>query len=299
MKRTEQKQNTRARVLRAAKRCIANRDVRDVSMQEIARRAKVSVGALYVHFDGRDALIDGTIDELQLGLLDRFGAALLAIDDPSTAAAIRRLAVSYVAAFDELRPFVSLYASHVARSTSTEVLRGGGAAAPLVQMVNATLGSLRLERTSVDRPFLAAALVSLWRAAALSQTARPAWRQRQRQRDNSLRGRRQRPTGGLGSGAREERIRRRDPEALQRRFRTSWKGDVHRSRRRKGPCNGLEERERHVLTHRADPILVRLGDRRQADGHVRRQVRPGPQVRERFDRQRADVQLSPVEPVVT
>jgi AcrR family transcriptional regulator len=174
MKRKEQKENTRARVLEAAKHCIANRDVREVSMQEIALRAKLSVGALYVHFESRDALIDGLIDELQDALIAQLKTALLAIEKPSTPAAIRRLATSFVEAFDDLRPFVALYASHVARSTSTEALRGSGAAAPLVQMVNATLGSLPSKATSTDRPLLAAALVSLWRAAALSQTARPA-----------------------------------------------------------------------------------------------------------------------------
>ena len=173
MKRKDQKENTRARVLLAARTCIANRDVRDVSMLELAQSAGVSVGALYVHFDNREALIDAIVGELQSELVASFRSTLLAIAEASVPLAVHHLATAFVTAIEEFRPYLSLYASHSARMTSVAVLRTSGAAAPLVQMVNATLGSLLSPDVRLDLPFFAASLLSVWRAAALSQSARP------------------------------------------------------------------------------------------------------------------------------
>jgi len=53
----------RAETLVAARRLIAERGHRDVSMRDIAGDVGCSVSSLYFHFDSRDALIHALIDE--------------------------------------------------------------------------------------------------------------------------------------------------------------------------------------------------------------------------------------------
>jgi AcrR family transcriptional regulator len=74
---TEKGRATRARILQAASRLIAERGVDRVSLEDVEREAGVGRSQLYHYFDGRDdllrAVIDTTTDALlgaQDGLLD-------------------------------------------------------------------------------------------------------------------------------------------------------------------------------------------------------------------------------------
>ena len=53
----------RQQTLDVARRLIGERGYRDVSMRDIASEVGCSVSSLYLHFDGRDALIHTLIDE--------------------------------------------------------------------------------------------------------------------------------------------------------------------------------------------------------------------------------------------
>jgi AcrR family transcriptional regulator len=75
--RTQKGRSTRARILHAATRLIAERGVERVSLEDVEREAGVGRSQLYHYFDGRDdllrAVIDTTTDEVlgsQDGLLD-------------------------------------------------------------------------------------------------------------------------------------------------------------------------------------------------------------------------------------
>jgi AcrR family transcriptional regulator len=173
-KRQARKEATRARVLQAAKECFENRDVREVHIQEIAARADTAVGSIYVHFAHREALMDAVVSELQAKLVARFSAQLRAVSSASIEAMLGDLASTFVDSLGELMPYLSLYASHSSRVMSVDSLRSGASAAPLVQMVNASLGSLlKPSAFRTDVAVLAAGIVSLWRGAAISFVARP------------------------------------------------------------------------------------------------------------------------------
>ena len=59
----EKGSDLRAQTLAAARRLIVEHGHRDVSMRDIASEVGCSVSSLYLHFDGRDALIHTLIDE--------------------------------------------------------------------------------------------------------------------------------------------------------------------------------------------------------------------------------------------
>lgn len=70
----------RDRLMAAATELFAERGV-DVPLDEIARRAQVSIGTLYNHFPNRGALLDAVLPE-RLAELDRLAAKAMADPDP-------------------------------------------------------------------------------------------------------------------------------------------------------------------------------------------------------------------------
>ena len=75
---TQKGRATRARILKAASRLIADRGVNQVTLEDVEREAEVGRSQLYHYFDGRDdlvrAVIDTTTDAVlgdQAGLLDQ------------------------------------------------------------------------------------------------------------------------------------------------------------------------------------------------------------------------------------
>ena len=70
----------RDRLRSAAAEVIAERGL-DAPLEEIARRAQVSIGTLYNHFPSRDALLDDVFPA-RLSALDRLAADALAVADP-------------------------------------------------------------------------------------------------------------------------------------------------------------------------------------------------------------------------
>jgi AcrR family transcriptional regulator len=70
----------RDRLVSAAAEMFGERGV-DVPLDEVARRAGVSIGTLYNHFPNRGALLDAVLPE-RLAEFDRFAQSALADPDP-------------------------------------------------------------------------------------------------------------------------------------------------------------------------------------------------------------------------
>ncbi|MFO0676990.1 MAG: TetR/AcrR family transcriptional regulator [Polyangiaceae bacterium] len=174
MKRKDQKVATRARILEAAKKVLRDRDERDASIQEIAAEAGTSVGALYVHFVSREGLVDAVVADLHGEFIGRFRERLLGQTSRSVTNVLRDVATFYVAAVREARGFVPLLASHSARTATADVVRVGGGAAPVIQMLNATMVSVSARvPVSGDLALLVNVIASVWRGVAISAWSRP------------------------------------------------------------------------------------------------------------------------------
>lgn len=69
---------TLARILGAAKTLLATRDLDDITVEDIAREAGVSVGALYTRFKGKDELLTHLLDATQREQVGRLEEVLAA-----------------------------------------------------------------------------------------------------------------------------------------------------------------------------------------------------------------------------
>lgn len=142
-------------------------------MLDISSHAGTSVGAIYVHFENREALIDALMTEFRTDVMMALIGALTSTEDRSVARAVERLAEAYLSKLSALSPYVSVFASYSARTMSSDAL-GGKDAAPFIQMLNATLGTVRASVSfDGDLPVLASTIASIWRGVALAAVARP------------------------------------------------------------------------------------------------------------------------------
>jgi AcrR family transcriptional regulator len=64
-KKAEQSEATRRRLLKVARRLFASRGYAGTSIEEIARRARVTKGALYHHFDSKQEVFRAVYEDLQ------------------------------------------------------------------------------------------------------------------------------------------------------------------------------------------------------------------------------------------
>jgi AcrR family transcriptional regulator len=83
----------RDRLLDAAERCFARSGFNAATMQEIAREARVSAGAVYLYFASKDALVAGIAERDRRLIAKDFGAL---VDAPDFFAALEALARHYV-----------------------------------------------------------------------------------------------------------------------------------------------------------------------------------------------------------
>src|SRR3954453_5560784 len=72
---------TRARLLRVSRDLFAKRGYADVGTEEIARRAKVTRGALYHHFRDKQDLFRAVHEQLEAELVESLGARIAGIED--------------------------------------------------------------------------------------------------------------------------------------------------------------------------------------------------------------------------
>jgi TetR/AcrR family transcriptional repressor of nem operon len=74
--RTEQKEQTRADILRSADRLVRARGIAGASVAAVMKGARLTVGGFYAHFRSKDALIEDVLRRAVRGMRDRFVAPL-------------------------------------------------------------------------------------------------------------------------------------------------------------------------------------------------------------------------------
>jgi AcrR family transcriptional regulator len=84
-RRAEYSAQTRAALLRVARRLFAQHGYARTATEEVVRRARVTRGALYHHFKDKEDLFKAVYDEEQKKLAERTSAAAAAAPDPWSA----------------------------------------------------------------------------------------------------------------------------------------------------------------------------------------------------------------------
>lgn len=116
----ERRASTRAALLAAGRELFAEKGFAGAGREEIVERAGVTRGAMYHHFESKEALFQAVYEEVEQEVLVRIAEAAMAATDPLEQ--LRRGAMAYldVAANDEVRRICLLDAPSV---LSTEVKR--------------------------------------------------------------------------------------------------------------------------------------------------------------------------------
>jgi AcrR family transcriptional regulator len=81
-RRAENTQATRAALIDAARELFAQRGFAAVSTEEIVRRARVTRGALYHHFTGKEGLFEAVFEQVESELTERIAADAMQAADP-------------------------------------------------------------------------------------------------------------------------------------------------------------------------------------------------------------------------
>lgn len=112
---------TKARIERAALELFAARGVDGVSVKELAEAARISVGALYRHFDSKEALALSLFDAIHARLHDGVKAALEAAENFDEA--VVGVVESYCRAADDDPALFGYHLTHMVRFTTREDVR--------------------------------------------------------------------------------------------------------------------------------------------------------------------------------
>ena len=87
----EDKSSRRQSLLRAARDCFAERDYDAVTIAEVARRARLAKGTVFLYFDTKEALFLDVLDELLHEWLDVLHDAVAQDDRPWPSARLARI----------------------------------------------------------------------------------------------------------------------------------------------------------------------------------------------------------------
>jgi AcrR family transcriptional regulator len=176
LSRVESKEQTRRRLLEAAKRVFRRRGYRGASVEAIAAEAGYTVGALYSNFERKDDLLLALLEEEIGAITKRVVAAAAEADDAIEK--LRRGALEWMAVLDEEREFYVLLIEfwtlwvrdpELRREHAKRFAALRGALGPLVEEQSRQLRlSLRLSPEEVG-----AAVVALADGLALQRLADP------------------------------------------------------------------------------------------------------------------------------
>jgi AcrR family transcriptional regulator len=97
----ERSEATRAALIEAARGLFAERGYAEVGTQEIVRRAGLTRGALYHHFDGKRELFEAVYERLEAELAERIASGALLANADSPLTAMRAGAEMFLAACTE------------------------------------------------------------------------------------------------------------------------------------------------------------------------------------------------------
>jgi len=81
----ERGEPTRERIVQAARELVVERGYADVSTADVLKRAGVSRGGLYHHFDGKDQLMAAVLEALERDFITRLAEAVAEQPDPLSA----------------------------------------------------------------------------------------------------------------------------------------------------------------------------------------------------------------------
>ena len=81
-RKVEQGQATRRELVAIATRLFVAHGYHDTSIDAVLAEAGISRGALYHHFDGKDALFEAVLDQVEHDVAERVAKAARGIDDP-------------------------------------------------------------------------------------------------------------------------------------------------------------------------------------------------------------------------
>ncbi len=162
--RDARKARTRARLKEAALAAFAEHGYAEASIADITRSASVAQGTFYVHFSGKEAVLDELLADFNRGLVDAFGARDFAIP-PGFGGDLRPLVEALAGTFLDYwatqRQLVLVFAQRAAAGLRVEELRDGinpGLHAFLVEILVARVGEADRGRLSL----VAHGLLALW-----------------------------------------------------------------------------------------------------------------------------------------
>jgi len=174
--RSERKARTREDLKRAARRCFAKSGFLATQISDIARAAKVAQGTLYVHFSGKDAILDELLGELDRELVARLETAWAG--EPAAAGAgdlvtrVHGLAHACLEVWHSHRDLLRAFAERTTLGVDLSRLQQGvspGAARWLRASIDRTAAELG---APLPHPELVAqALLGLWMRVGLASLA--------------------------------------------------------------------------------------------------------------------------------
>ena len=123
--RKEDKAQTRARIMREARRLFAARPVAQIKIEEIAEAASVAPGTLYVHFGGKGDLADALMESINQDLTEQIAQTLFKHADGAAHEIIVAIASTYLRFWRRNIDAVSIYVDVVSRKGSMQLFQAG------------------------------------------------------------------------------------------------------------------------------------------------------------------------------
>jgi len=161
--RREQKAETRATVKDAARRCFAERGYRSTNIADIARAAGVAHGTFYVHFPGKEAVLDELLAEFNDAFVDRLGPVFANAADAPIDQTVRATAEAFLDHWAAHRAFVEAYAERSAAGLDLASLRDG-VNPPMAKLIGTALRAAAARRAAVggNWDLVTHALLAMW-----------------------------------------------------------------------------------------------------------------------------------------
>jgi AcrR family transcriptional regulator len=164
--RKQQKSATRKTLKSCALKCFAEEGYSETTIRAITRAAGVAHGTFYVHFPGKEALLEEMLAEFNAGLAKQLVPIWIDAARPlpvgELAQRVQRSAALFLEYLTEQRAFVQAYAEMVARGLSLANLRDG-INPPAEQLLRGRLQHALGEQVDAGKLHLATqAVLALW-----------------------------------------------------------------------------------------------------------------------------------------
>lgn len=161
--RREQKARTRSAIREAALRCFAERGFSATGIADIAGAAGVAHGTFYVHYSGKEALLEEVLAEHNLRLAQQLEPLIEPAPGPSVDDVVRAAAEVFFDYWDRERAFARCYLERFAAGAHPDSLREG-VNPPMVTLLRAALERTAAARSAPDRDWtlVAHGLLAMW-----------------------------------------------------------------------------------------------------------------------------------------